>query len=126
MRWPGFVAVANNTRGARFVVPTAAEIERIHAKYSFLTKLTVPAGQYQGQYDPIATIGSWGFVMARADLEDSIGHRLASSLYKIERAGTLSKLLAESTARNTLATLVGPEMLPPGVARFYKEAELLK
>ena len=84
------------------------------------------AGLYPGQHDPIATVGSWSFILARADLDDPIGHRLAASLYKVERAGTLSKPLAESTVKNTLAAISGPEMLQPGVARFYKEAELLK
>ena len=125
-RWVGFVKVASNPRGARFVVPTAAEIERIHAKHSFLTRLTVPASLYPGQYDPINTVGSWSFVLARADLDDPVGHRLAASLYKVERAGSLSKPLAETTAKNTLAAISGPEMLQPGVAKFYREAELLK
>ena len=125
-RWVGFVKVASGTRGARFVVPTAAEIERIHAKHSFLTRLTVPASLYPGQYEPINTVGSWSFILARADLDDPIGYRLAASLYKIERAGTLSRPLAETTVKNTLGAINGPEMLQPGVARFYKEAELLK
>ncbi len=125
-RWPGFVKVAGNPRGARFVVPTASEIARIHAKHGFLTRLTVPGGLYPGQHDPIDTVGSWSFILARADLDDPVGHRLAASLYKIERASTLSRPLAETTVKNTLAAISGPEMLQPGVARFYKEAELLK
>ncbi len=125
VRWSGFVKVASDTRGARFVVPTAAEIERINAKYNFLTRRTVPASLYPGQYDPIDTIGSWSFILARADLDDPIGHRLAASLYKIER-GTQSKPLAETTVKNTLAAISEPEMLQPGVTRFYREAELLK
>ena len=126
VRWSGFVKVASDTRGARFVVPNASEIERIHAKHAFLTRLTVPASLYPGQYDPINTVGSWSFILARADLDDPIGHRLAASLYKVERTGTLSKPLAETTVKNTLAAIEGPEMLQPGVARFYKEVELLK
>jgi TRAP transporter TAXI family solute receptor len=126
VRWPGFVKVANSTRGGRFVVPTASEIQRIHDKHSFLTKLTVPAALYPGQYDAIDTVGGWSFILARADLEDEIGHRLAASLYKIDRAGALSRQLLETTAKNTLAAIPGPEALQPGVARFYKEVELLK
>jgi TRAP transporter TAXI family solute receptor len=126
VRWPGFVKVAGNPRGARFVVPNASEIERIHARHSFLTRLTVPGGLYPGQHDPIVTVGSWSFILARADLDDPIGHRLAAALYKVERAGTLSKPLAETTVKNTLAAISGPEMLQPGAARFYRESGLLK
>ncbi len=125
-RWPGFVEVANNARGARFVVPSADQIAHIHAKHGFLTGLTVPAGLYRGQYDAIYTIGGWNFILARADLDDPVGYRLASSLYKIDRAGALSRQLTETTAKNTLAAIPGPEFLQPGVARFYMKMDLLK
>ncbi len=126
VRWPGFVKVTSSTRGGRFVVPTASEIQRIHDKHSFLTRLTVPASLYPGQYDAIDTVGGWSFILARADLEDAIGQRLASSLYKLDRAGTLSRQLMETTAKNTLSAISRPDMLQPGVARFYREVELLK
>ena len=115
VRWPGFVKVTSSTRGGRFVVPSAAEIQRIHDKHSFLTQLTVPAGLYPGQYTAIDTVGGWSFILARADLEDNIGHRLAASLYKLDRAGTLSRQLAETTARNTLSAISGPEVLQPAL-----------
>ncbi len=126
VRWPGFVKVTSSTRGGRFVVPTASEIERIHDKHSFLTRLTVPAGLYPGQYDAIDTVGAWSFILACADLDDAVGHRLAAGLYKIDRAGSLSRQLSETTAKNTLAAIPRPEVLQPGVARFYEEVELLK
>ena len=126
VRWPGFVKVASSTRGGRFVVPTSSEIQRIHDKHSFLTRLTVPAALYPGQYDAIDTVGAWSFILARADLDDPIGHRLAASLYKIDRAGSLSRQLLETTAKNTLAAIPRPDALQPGVAQFYKEVELLK
>jgi len=125
LRWPGFVKVATSTRGARFVVPTAAEIERIRAKYDFLAKLAVPAGLYPGQYDRLETVGTWSFVMARADLDDSIGQRLATDLYKADRTGLLTKQLAETTAKNTLAAIPSLKVLQPGVAKYYKEVGVL-
>ncbi len=125
-RWPGFVEVASDPRGARFVVPNAGEIVRIHAKHGFLTELTVPARLYRGQYDAINTVGGWNFVLARADLDDPVGYRLASSLYKINRAGALSRQLVETTAKNTLAAIPGQDFLQPGVARFYMKMDLLK
>jgi uncharacterized protein len=125
LRWPGFVTVATSPRGARFVVPTAPEIERIRAKYPFMKPLSVPAGLYPGQYDPIDTIGTWSFILARADLEDTIGRRVAMDLAKAERTGQLTKHLAQSTAKNTLAAIPGPEVLQPGVAKYYREMGLL-
>jgi uncharacterized protein len=124
-RWPGFVAVANSPAGARFIVPDAGEIDRILAKYGFLKRLTVPAGMYRGQADALPTVGSWSFVLARAGLPDSTGHRLAAALYKIERAGLEASQLSETTAKNTLSALPRPGTLQPGVAAYYKEIKLL-
>ena len=125
LRWPGFVKVATSTRGARFIVPTPEEITRIQSKYDFLARLAVPAGLYPGQYDRLETVGTWSFVMARADLDDAIGQRLATDLYKAERTGLLTKQLVETTAKNTLAAIPSPKVLQPGVAKYYKEAGLL-
>jgi TRAP transporter TAXI family solute receptor len=126
LRWPGFVEVANNPRGARFVAPTPEEIERIGAKYDFMKPMTVPAGLYPHQYDPIETVGTWSFILARADLDDAIGRRLATSLYRAERTGALSKHLAQSTAKNTLAAIPNPNVLQAGVAKYYREVGLLR
>jgi TRAP transporter TAXI family solute receptor len=125
VRWPGFVAVANSPSGARFIVPDATEIDRILAKYGFLKRLTVPAGMYRGQDDPLLTVGSWSFVLARPGLPDSVGHRLAVALNKVERLRLQSKQLSETTAKNTLAALPRPGTLQPGVEAYYREIGLL-
>lgn len=123
-RWPGFVELANQPSGVRFVVPTAPEIARIRAKYPFLAQLVVPPGLYPGQYDPIVTVGAWSFILARPDLDDAVGYRLARSLYKVERASLPSKYTVQTTARNTLAAIASPDELQPGVLRFYREVKL--
>jgi uncharacterized protein len=124
-RWPGFVTVATSTRGARFIAPNQDEIRRIREKHAFLRQFTVPAGLYPGQYDPITTVGSWSFVLARADLDDATGFRLAAALHKAERTGQLTKQLMQTTAKNTLAAIPSPEVLQPGVARYYREVGLM-
>jgi hypothetical protein len=63
--------------------------------------------------------------MARADLEDSVGQRLAADFYKAERTGLLTKQLAETTAKNTLAAIPSPKVLQPGVAKYYREVGVL-
>lgn len=125
-RWPGFITVAGNTRGARFIAPNEQEIARIRDKHSFLARLVVPAGLYPGQHDAIATVGTWSFVLARADLEEQAGYRLASSLHKVERANLLNKTLVESTIKNTLSAVRSPDMLHPGVLAYYKKAGLVQ
>jgi TRAP transporter TAXI family solute receptor len=125
-RWPGFVEMTNQPSGARFVVPDAAEIAQIRARYPFLAQLTVPGGLYPGQYEPIVTVGAWSFILARPDLDDAVGHRLAKSLFKAERAVMPSKHTMQTTARNTLAAIPSVDALQPGVLRFYREARLVQ
>ena len=123
-RWPGFVELANQPSGVRFVVPTGPEIVQIRAKYPFLAQLMIPAGLYPGQYDPIVTVGAWSYILARPDLDDAVGYRLGKSLYKVERSALPSKYTVQTTTRNTLAAITSPDELQPGVLRFYREAKL--
>lgn len=126
LRWPGFVRIAGRPLGARFIVPNAREIARIRAKYPFLEKLTVPAGLYPGQYDPLETVGAWSFILARPDLDDSAGYRMAVALNKVERARALTSQLVQTTARDTLAAIKSIDDLQPGVLRYYREIGLVK
>ena len=119
--WPGFTAMASAPGGARFIAPSNDEIARILAKHKFLRVIAVPAGSYPGQTQPIASVGSWSFVFARADLPDDSAYRVARALHRAEAA--LGKRLAqarESTAANTAAA-ADPAVLHPGVARYLRE-----
>lgn len=126
LRWPGFVEIAGRALGARFIVPSAEEIARIRGKYPFLDKLTVPAGLYPGLYDPLTTVGAWSFLLARPDLDESIGYRMAVALFKVERSGRLTRLLAQTTARNTLGAIKSTAELQPGVLRYFRQIKLVK
>jgi len=125
-RWPGFVELAHQPGGVRFVVPTAAEIAQIRAKHPFLVEFSVPPGLYPGQYDVITTVGAWSYMLARPDLDDAVGYRIARALYKTEHAAVPSKHTVQTTVRNTLAAVASLEDLQPGVLRFYREAKLMK
>src|SRR5262245_47023024 len=123
--WPGFVAVTK--AGGRFIVPDAADIKRIQAKHPFLKTLTVPAGTYQGQAQPIVSVGSWSLVLARPSLSDDVAYKLARALHKGEAA--IAKRLdqaRETTAANTVAAAPKRELIHPGVARYLAEAGLMK
>lgn len=125
--WPGFVAVANNPAGARFIVPDADGIERIQAKHPFLKTLTVPAGTYAGQGAPIVSVGSWSFVLARPTLPDDVAYKLARALHKGEAAlGARLAQAKETTAANTAAAAPKRELIHPGVARYLHEIGLVK
>jgi len=123
--WPGFTAVAKS--GGRFIAPSAEEVKRIQAKHAFLKTLTIPAGSYPGQDAAITSVGSWSFVLARPTLPEEAGYRLARALHRGEKA--LAQRLpqaAETTAANTAAAVTRPDLLHPGVARYLREAGVLR
>ncbi|MDH2343369.1 TAXI family TRAP transporter solute-binding subunit [Bradyrhizobium sp. SSUT77] len=125
--WPGFAAMASTASGARFIAPSAEEIARIRAKHPFLKPLTVPAGSYPKQSEPIASLGSWSFVLTREDLPDDVAYRLAKTLHGVE--ATFCKQLAqacETTAANTVAAAPKPELIHPGVMKYFREIGVMK
>ncbi|NJD86417.1 MAG: TAXI family TRAP transporter solute-binding subunit [Betaproteobacteria bacterium] len=125
--WPGFSAVAKSAGGARFIVPDEAEAARILAKHALLKPLVVPAGSYPGQDAPIASVGSWAFVIARPTLPDETAYRLARALHKGEAA--IARRLPqarETTAANTVAAAPRADLIHPGVQRYLREAGLLR
>ena len=125
--WPGFKSMAESPGGARFIAPDASEIVRIRAKHTFLKPLTVPAGSYPNQAAPIDSVGSWSFVLTRENLPDDVAYRLAKSLHGVEAA--LCKKLSqacETTAANTVAAAMKPELIHPGVMKYFREIGVAK
>ncbi|MCS6997647.1 MAG: TAXI family TRAP transporter solute-binding subunit, partial [Casimicrobiaceae bacterium] len=124
--WPPFLAIAKGPKGARFIAPSAEEIARIQAKHSFLKRTTMPAGSYPGQQEPIHSVGSWPFVLARASLAEDVAYRLARALHR-GHAALCAKLdqARESTLENTLAAAPSRDLIHPGVLRYMREIGLL-
>jgi len=125
--WPGFRTMSESPGGARFIAPDAAEIAQIRAKHTFLKPLTVPAGSYPNQPAPIDSLGSWSFVLTRPDLAEDVAYRLAKSLHAAE--GQLCKKLSqacETTAANTVAAAPSPDLIHPGVLKYFRETGVMK
>jgi TRAP transporter TAXI family solute receptor len=123
--WPGFTTVARGPQGARFIAPSADDRARIQAKHPFLKTLSIPAGAYPGQAEPIVSVGSWSFILARPDLSDETAYRLARALHRGESA--LAARLPqghETTATNTVAAAPRPELIHPGARRYFREIGL--
>jgi uncharacterized protein len=125
--WPGFTTLATSPGGARFIAPDAEEITRIRAKHAFLKPMTVPPGSYPNQTAPIDSLGSWSFVLARADLPDDVAYHLARTLHGAE--GALCKKLAqacETTAADTVAAAPDVVLIHPGVMKYFREIGVVK
>ena len=125
--WPGFTTMAQAQGGARFIAPSPDEITRIRSKHSFLQALTIPAGSYPTQTAPIASVGSWSFVLARPTLDDDVAYRLARALHRAE--SELGKRLAqagETTAVNTAKAASNTALIHPGVLKYLGEIGLAR
>ena len=125
--WPGFTAVAKGPAGARFIAPDTNERARILAKHPFLKPMTVPPGSYPGQDAPIASVGSWSFILARPTLAEDVAYRLARALHRGEAAlATRLPQAGETTAANTVAAAPRPELIHPGVLRYLREIGVVR
>jgi TRAP transporter TAXI family solute receptor len=125
--WPGFTAVAASAGGARFIAPDASEIARIRGKHSFLKPLTVPANSYPNQTAPIDSVGSWSFILVRETLPDDVAYHLARTLHGVE--GAFCKKLpqaCETTAVNTVAAAPNPDLIHPGVLKYFREIGVVR
>ncbi|WP_449410994.1 TAXI family TRAP transporter solute-binding subunit [Methylobacterium komagatae] len=121
--WPGFLAVAREEGGARFLGPSAETIDRLTAQDRFLTPMTVAAGSFPGQDAPISTIGSWSFILARPDFPPETGYRIVTAL---------ARAMAEMRSRHAqggesdprlLEGLLPKAALDAGTRRYLSEAK---
>jgi len=122
--WPGFVKIAEGQQGARFIAPTAAQIERILARHPHLRAMSVPAGTYKGQHAQIDSVGLWSLILVRPELPEETAFRLVSAMHRGE--SMLARRLEQgryATLQNT-ATQVPARLLHPGTSRLMREANI--
>jgi uncharacterized protein len=125
--WPGFTAIAQSPGGARFIAPDADEIARIRAKHNFLKPMTVAAGSYPHQSQPIHSLGSWSYVLVRPTLDDDVAYRLARTLHQAETTfGNKLPQARETTVENTVAAAPSIDLIHPGVLRYLREIGVAK
>jgi uncharacterized protein len=125
--WPGFTAVAKAPGGARFIAPNTRERARIRAKHPQLQEITLAPGSIPGQEAPIASVGSWSFILARATLDDDVAYRLARALHRGYDALAARLIEAsETTPANTVAAAPRAELIHPGAMRYLREAGVVR
>jgi len=118
--WPGFTAIMK--AGGRFVGLNADEVAKVSAKHNFLKAITVPAGAYDGQKEPVNSVGSWSYILARSTLDDDVAYRLAKALHR-GHAALIDRLAQgrETTPQNTAMAAPSPGQIHPGVQRYLRE-----
>src|SRR5438445_9025714 len=125
--WPGFSAVAQGPAGARFLAPDADGFRRIFATHAIHKSLSVRVCATSGLAAPLASVGSWSFILARPTLAEDVAYRLARALHRGEAA--LARRLpqaGETTAGNTVAAAPRPELIHPGVLRYLREIGVVR
>lgn len=122
--WPNFTKIME--AGGKLVGLTRAQADRVSAVHPFLRPMTVPADTYPGQTNAVETVGSFSFVLARADLHDETAYRLARAIHTAQPA--LANRLAqgrETLPENTVNAAVERQHIHPGVQHYLSELGLL-
>ena len=104
-----------------------SKLKIIAAMYSTPGMFVVPANSYAGQAEPIRSVGSWSFILARPTLDEKVAYQLTRALHLNEKvfAQTIAQA-RETTAANTVAATFKADLLHPGSRRYLQEIGLLK
>jgi TRAP-type uncharacterized transport system substrate-binding protein len=114
--------------GARFIAPGADEVKRIMTKHPFIKQIPrCPPAATRVRRRPVATIGSWAFVLARPTLDDDVAYRLVRALDKGAAAiGKRLQQARESTMANTVAAAPRVDLIHPGLCATMREIGLCR
>jgi TRAP transporter TAXI family solute receptor len=119
--WPAFTALAKS--GGRFIAPTPEEVKRILEKNPALQAVTLPAKSYPGQDAPLASVGSWSYVLTTKELKEDTAYLLARAIHWAQAplAARLEQA-RETTMANTVAAAPRRELIHPGVLKYLQQA----
>src|SRR5262249_56434212 len=117
---------ARGPQGAGCTAAGVQEATATQATHPFPKTMSLPAGSYPGQSEPIVSVGSWSFVLVRPDLPEENVYRLARALHRGEPI--LAARLPqghETTAANTVTAPPRAEVIHPGARRYFREIGLI-
>ena len=125
-QWGGGVGWPNFTRimaaDGRLVGLTDEQIARVTGRFPFLQPLEIPAGSYPGQETALKTVGSYSFLLARADLPDALAYRLAKAIHEAQPAlEDRLKQGRDTLPSNTWRAAGSPDRIHPGARRYLAE-----
>ncbi len=120
--YPHSTVLATETaRKIRVLDLDDAMVDEYLSKYgSGFEKVTLPVGLYQGQSEPVTSVGTKTFLFASDKMSDDTAYKVTSSIWNnLDRFQKTHALLqyieAETAGRGMLVPL------HPGAAKFYKE-----
>lgn len=118
--WPGFRILADAPGGARFFGPEPEAVVPILALHPALRRVSVPAGAFKGQAAPVATVGSWSFVLARPGVDGAAVARLVRALDRAGPALVRAYPAGGDADPRNLVGVVPPDWLHPASAAHLR------
>ena len=87
-----------------------------------LQAVTLPEKSYPGQERPLASVGSWSYVLANKSLPEEAAYLLARAVHRAGPQLTARLEQArETTMANTLQAAPRRELIHPGVLKYLNE-----
>ena len=118
--WPNFTKIM--AAGGKLVGLSKDQIEAVNAKFPFLLPMEIPAGSYPGQKTALKTVGSYSYLLARADLPEDIAYRLAKAIHKAQPSLAARLMQGRDTLpENTWKATGNAARIHPGAFRYLAE-----
>ena len=110
--------------GGRLVPIQGPQVDRLRESDRFLVPAIIPAGTYEGQTNPITTIGVQDLLICRRDLDEVLVYDLTKGFFAaVPRSSTLVESFRLMDLGQAVATSVP---LHDGAARYYRERDLFQ
>lgn len=119
---PYHIASELTRQGGRVIPIEPAVIRRLVEQNPLMQIATIPAGTYPSQTRDVDTVGIYGLVVTRSDLDEAVVRDVTAELFKhLPGLVHMFPWLSDVDANWSSAT---PIPLHPGAARYYREWEL--
>jgi hypothetical protein len=109
-----------------FISLTKETVEKVLSKLGAMwTEVTIPVNAYKGQASAVPTIGGYGVVISRPELDETLAYSIVKAIYDHQQEFWSYHAGAKDwTLENTLAMWAIP--YHPGAIRYYKEKGIWK
>lgn len=123
--FPPLMEIASSARGAKVILPTASQLEKLEKASALLKRANVEPGLLPGIGKVVQTITTGFFIVVRDDFPEDLAYKIAKALDANYAELTKAyKAAGASTAANTAANDYLP--LHPGTRRYLVEKGLMK
>ncbi len=119
-------ALAGPGTRVRLLSLSPEEIAQITSYTQWITPMTIPAGVYPGQTEPIHTVGHVGFLVVHERMSEDLAYRIVKTMYE-NREWLIQTYPGwdNGSFENPKTALTLSVPLHPGAERYLREAGLL-